>query len=241
MMWTESLKLAHIESGRSVRRHSFFAGLLTGFMTPNMLGNFVGRAYYFDGVYAAEITGLTFFTNFSQFLSTILFGVAGLFLLDTTAYVPPPLRLFAFLMVPVLLLFYFFFERLVPDRIIKWDFHSLKNHLKGAFRFKLYMLLLALLRHLIFSGQLLLMLMCFGVKAEPQLVAGIWIVYLLTMLAPSLFFGKIGIKEAVSILVLSSLGVNQLAILSASMSIWILNTLAPVVLALLILKQRGFK
>lgn len=240
-MWTESLKLAQIDSGRSVRRHAFFAGLLTGFMTPNMLGNFLGRAFYFDRTHAAEITGLTFYTNFSQLLSTVLFGIAGFNLLDTSAYVPPFLKLFSFSIVPFLLLLYFFFERLIPNRFFRWEFVSLKIHLKGAFLFKINMLLLALLRHLIFSTQLVLMLMCFGISLMPEHIAGVWIVYLLTMLAPSLFLGKIGIKETIAVLVLGSMGVNQLAILCASLSIWLLNTLSPVLLALVVVKQRGLK
>ena len=50
------------------------------------------------------------------------------------------------------------------------------------------------------------MLNAFGAEWNLILIAAIWQVYLITMLAPSLFLGKIGVKESIALFVLGGLG-----------------------------------
>ena len=55
-------------------RNSFFAGLITGLLTPNMVGNFVGRLYYFHKDSRLAITSLTLVSNYAQFIVTLTLG-----------------------------------------------------------------------------------------------------------------------------------------------------------------------
>jgi uncharacterized membrane protein YbhN (UPF0104 family) len=65
----------------------------------------------------------------------------------------------------------------------------------------------------------------------------IWQVYLLTMLIPSMFFGKIGVRESVALFVLTGIGMNEFAVLFASLVIWFVNSLSPAILGLIICKN----
>ncbi len=82
------------------------------------------------------------------------------------------------------------------------------------------------------------MLHAFGVEWNFYLITAIWQVYLLTMLVPSLFLGKIGVRESIALLVLSSLGINEVSILVASTLIWLINTLSPALVGLVICRKR---
>lgn len=85
------------------------------------------------------------------------------------------------------------------------------------------------------------MLIAFGAPWSWELVAAIWQVYLLTMLAPSLFLGKIGVKESIALFVLSTMGLNEASVLFASLSIWLLNTVFPALFGLVVCRNRTFE
>ena len=49
------------------------------------------------------------------------------------------------------------------------------------------------------------MLVAFGADWSFELIAAIWQAYLLTMIAPSLILGKVGVKESIALFVLATL------------------------------------
>ena len=107
---------------------SFFAGIITGMITPNMQGNFIGRIYYFPRKVRLPITLLTLTANLGQFCVTVILGISALFLLgNTTIYS----WLLPSILLGIALFFYFGFEKIKP-------FHK---------RFKWYKRLQELLQH----------------------------------------------------------------------------------------------
>lgn len=74
LKWETSIRLIDQKMNKPTKLQSFFAGVVTGLITPNMLGNFIGRLYYFERDKRAIVTALTMVSNFGQFLASFIFG-----------------------------------------------------------------------------------------------------------------------------------------------------------------------
>lgn len=241
--WLVTLKAIEIKADQRIKIHSFFAGLVTGLLTPNMIGNFIGRFYYFDRKHRANITAFTVLSNIGQFLASITFGAVSVVWLGKLLVWQDEERLMYALLIIVVVSYLFFFY---IDNFLRFFKRmkfgaSFKQLLKKSPWFRSQILLLSYSRFVIFTLQFLLMLVAFGAHWSLELIAAIWQVYLLTMIAPSLILGKVGVKESIALFVLATLNVNEVAILFASLSIWLLNTVSPALLGLLICRNKSWK
>jgi hypothetical protein len=228
------ISVAYVSETESVKKiqHSFLAGIITGMLSPNMLGNFVGRIFYFHRSFRMDLIILTTLSNFSQFIWSMVFGLLGIAVISYNEYTLV-FWIGAFLII-LLLSFYFLFENymLRLPFLKKWirRFSSFQFN----YRIKNSFLLWSGLRHVIFSLQFLFMLHFFNVELNFALVFWIWQVYFWVTLSPSLFLGKIVIRESIAIWVLSSAGVEAGPVILASLSIWILNLFIPTIFSLLL-------
>lgn len=239
LMWKATIRTASIEVEKTTKIQSFFAGILTGLVTPNMIGNFLGRMYYFRSEDRIAITTLTLYTNLAQFVVTLLFGVASICLFEELS-LKVDFKVsqgVIFAAAVIILVFYFTAPRIVRSTGIS-RLQEFSDYTQGRTSFKLEVLGYATIRFLIFTSQFALFLFAFGVDLNWKLLLGIWQVYLITMLFPSLFLGKVGIKESVSIFILGAIGVNEYAALFASLALWLINTISPAVLGLVICRKR---
>ncbi len=240
LIWKQSLKRSEIDYSKKQLIHSFFAGIVTGLLTPNMVGNFIGRVYYFDSKDRTVLTGLTLYGNHAHFVTSLMFGAVSLLFVDRAIWESYLAVLLWPLLLVILLgvLIYFFPEKIIPGSWTKWRINELREVLaknkKMAFLFLWY----TGIRFIIFSTQFFLVLIAFGVQAGPDLFFSIWLIYFITLSAPSLFLGKLGIKESISIFVLSGLGIDPLIVLVSSLYIWLLNTFSPALLGLIITRNR---
>lgn len=94
------------------------------------------------------------------------------------------------------------------------------------------LLLISALRFFVFSLQFLLVLTAFGATFSLDIFYAIIIVYFFTTLTPSLFMGKLFIRENYALFVLAPFVDNQLIILLASFSVWIINLALPALVGL---------
>lgn len=240
LMWAHILKLIGLDQDRKRKINSFFAGLITGMLTPNMIGNFVGRLYYYEKEHRLKITGLTLLSNFAQFVTSLGFGSLALFL-TVDKYFPEhryKLTIGAALVLLFSIALYFIGEVVVKKEEARWGLHELREIVRKDKMFRVRLLGLSVLRFFIFSTQFYLILKAFDPSIDLSMIINIWVVYLLTMLTPSLFLGKLGIKESVALFVLSFSGVNEYAVLFTSLLIWFVNSLSPAVLALFICRKK---
>lgn len=240
MQWKITLKVMDLASDRKRTIHSFFAGLLTGMLTPNMAGNFIGRFYYFDKEHRGTITFLTILSNFSQLLATLLFGVIAVFAVGEIYQIGDSWQLKSLFIFgcTVALFVYFFIEK--PLRWFKrTSFLAMSQTiLKKHPRFRWDLIWWSMARFLVFTIQSSLVLHSFGETWSVELILAIWQVYLITIMVPSLFLGKLGVKEVISLSILGALGLNEYSIIFASLIIWFVNSMAPALLGLLICDRR---
>lgn len=238
--WTVTLRSMEIQTTQQVKVQSFFAGIVTGLVTPNMIGNFIGRFYYFDKSKRGLITAFTMLSNFGQFLASMTFGAISILAVGKILFweEASDFVYILFLIIVFSYLVYFFIDNFLRH-FRKIVFAIEFRRLLKKFRwFRTQVLFLSFGRFVIFTLQFSLMLHAFGADWNLLLIAAIWQVYLLTMIAPSLFLGKVGVKESIALFVLSSLGLNEVSILFSTTLIWLVNTMFPGLVGLIVCRKK---
>lgn len=237
--WKLTVDIVAPKTSRFIVNQSFFAGLVTGMLTPNMIGNFIGRFYYFSRDKRSSIILFTLLCNYTQFLASLTFGWVAVLAVGDLIVLSTDHAVVAWLgigLIPAFLLFFFvdgMLYRIRPKAYLM-RFRSL---LKSNSGYRPTILVLGFLRFFVFTFQFSLVLYSFGTEWSMETVLAIWQVYLLTMLVPSLVLGKIGVKESISLFVLGGIGMNQFAVLFSSLIIWTVNSLSPALLGLIICKR----
>lgn len=242
--WKYTLNTIGTASTPTVRLRSFLSGFLTGFLTPNLLGNFIGRMFYFKRAFRPSIILLTLLSNAAQFIASILFGALGILWIGFPAVIPSEyisfVYLFCILSVLVAVILYFYAERLPisflhRNKYIQKTAENLKNSPSLRWQFIAW----SLFRHFVFSLQYYLLLKSFGLPVSFSWFASIWQVFLWTTLIPSVWFGKIGIRESVAVVLLTPLCNEPFYILSASVVLWIINQAFPSVAGIPFLTKKS--
>jgi hypothetical protein len=223
-----------LEVSRKIFWKSFSAGMISGMLTPNMLGNFIGRNLYFQRKNRPSLIVLTLWSNHAQFVCSVFFGLFSiLFLWKVPFQGPPTFIVLSFIALATISgLFYFFGEHLAyaffPKR--RWIRHfRVFDHSPGL---KVRLFMLSSLRHLIFTLQFMLVLYAFGIDFSLSILFWTWQTYLWVTLAPSLFLGKLVVRESVNVWVLTAAGMPASIIVLASLVTWIGNLFVPTLIAI---------
>ena len=241
MKWKLTLLTIGTDSDKKTRVQSFFAGIVTGILTPNMIGNFIGRFYYFERKHRSQIITFTLLCNFAAFIASVTLGTLAVLFMGRIFVLKESNQLVTWLFACVLIayIFYFFIDNLLA-RFRKKEFaYNFKKILRDNRWYRVKILGLSYSRFIIFTLQFSLMLHAFGAELNFILIGSIWQVYLITMLVPSLFLGKIGVKEAIALEILGQLDINDFSILFASLIIWFVNTISPALIGFIICRDKA--
>lgn len=232
MKWRLILSTLHIETSTKTRIRSYLAGTVTGFITPNMLGNFIGRMFYFKRTERPYIILLTLYSNASQFIASLFFGFVALLLVgfhDTSFPVGiTTLLVFSLLGIMFLFMLYFQlenvpFQGLQKKRWVK----RLQEIFREHSTFRIHLLSLSFGRHFVFSIQYFLTLLAFGIEPHVELIFWIWQVYFWSTLLPSFWLGKLFIRESMALWVLGEITGEPAIVLVSSVSLWFINQSLP--------------
>ncbi|MDX1349553.1 MAG: lysylphosphatidylglycerol synthase domain-containing protein [Putridiphycobacter sp.] len=212
---------------------SVLAGLATGLITPNRLGNFIGRLAYIDSKHHLQATINTQVGNLAQFIVTI---TAGLFGLSAVAQMFLPT---SFVWIPIIMLIVASTLYFRPKLIIKLplgsklyatyskeidDLASLPTVLKWR------VLLFSLLRYLIFIVQYICLYRVFGIETDPLLIALLSAsTFLITTVIPGIFMGKLLVRESAAVFVFGWIGLPVQTIVAVSFLMWLINLALPAV------------
>ncbi len=216
---------------------SYLAGVLTGFLTPSLLGNFIGRMYYYPRKKRTQIIVLTLLGNGAQFLASISFGLLAVALLgQEQLHIPRFNSSIALGIIALMLFVYFLFEK-SPIPIQKWKTKIIPL-LAGTQKLRLQILLLSLLRYFVFSLQYSLLFHAFGIPFSRDLVLWVWQIYFWSTLAPSLWLGKLFIRESIALWILLPIIGHPEIILLSSVSLWVINHGVTALIALPFFKKQ---
>ncbi len=229
--------------GRSLR--AVLVGLTLGFATPNRVGDYAGRLLEMPGKRLPAL-GAVWLGRYCQLVATVLAGAAGLLFFGLKFYlagypaaqiglVATALVLGAAVVLPV------YQARLLLALLGLW--RPLRRFRPALAVLPTYsaraitaVLGLSGLRYAVFCAQFLLLLRAYGVQVPPgPALAGVAGTFLLKSLVPSLnALADVGVRELSATHLFGLLGQPALPVLSASLSLWVINIALPSAAGLLL-------
>ncbi|WP_434801886.1 hypothetical protein [Flavihumibacter fluvii] len=232
---------------------AILAGIAFAVNTPNRIGEYGGRILYLPEGKRIQAVSLTLIGSYSQLLATLLMGSAGLWLfyfglpgINPDANISSYgiwIRLLCLVISTITVLLLFIYLRIswlvrwvekIP-RIEKWVKALLViDHL--PVRILLRVLGWSLLRYVVFVIQYILLLQIFNVTNDSWTAWWlISILFLALAIIPTIAMAELGIRGKLAIELFGWVSTNQLGIISATLSIWMVNLVIPAILGSLLI------
>ncbi len=219
--------LRPISLGEAVKQ--VLAGLTAGLFTPNGVGEYAGKALYFDKKETKKIVFLNLICNGIQMILTVIFGVFGLLYFNAQYNVITQKSITILFGICFLLFAVLFFSKKVTVKgySIEKLIHKINEIPKSIHQKNM---LLAILRYLVFSHQYYFLFLAFDVDL-PYLIlmSVITSVYFLASALPTFQFLDFAVKGSVAVYFFGILGVNEWVVVFVSTLMWLLNVVLPVI------------
>lgn len=214
------------------------AGHTTAIVTPNKLGEYGAKAYFYKNDNPKKIMGLNFIANAHQLLATLFFGSFGLYYyLQQHAQLPFHSQSVIVFYGAFIFLGSVFILKTKSGKKFLYHFREigLKTHLLTA--------LYAHIRYIVFSTQFFLILNSFEPEiAYLQVAPVIWCMYLIASFIPTFSIIDFAIKGSVALLLFSSFPVEEFSIISSALLMWAFNFGIPAFLGMyFISRARPYK
>ena len=209
--------LKPISLGESTKQ--VLGALTAGIFTPNGLGEYAGKALYFDKKKTKKIIFLNLICNGIQMILTVVFGTIGLFFLGYWKW-----SLTIILLAIAFCLTAFFTKNIkIKGYSIQKLVHKINEipkriHQKNN--------LLALCRYLVFSHQYYFLFLAFDVDLPYlTMMATIATVYFLASSLPSFQFLDFAVKGSMAVFFFGKLGVNEWIVVFISTLMWFVKVI----------------
>ena len=206
-------------------------GALTlALFTPNGIGEYAGKALFFEKVKTKKIIFLNLICNGIQLVLTIIFGVFGLLYFNTNFNIISYTTVFILLGICVLTFGFFFMTKSIKFKgySIEKLLHKVNELPKSVHQKNIF---LGVLRYATFSHQYYFLFLLFDIQIPYfLLMATITSVYFLASSLPTFQFLDFAIKGSVAVYFFGLLGVNEWIVVFISFLMWFLNTVIPVVI-----------
>lgn len=198
--------------------------LTAGIFTPNGLGEYAGKALFFEKIKTKKIIFLNLICNGIQMVLTVVFGTIGLLVLGYWKWALSLIFISCGLWVVSILVKEIKIKGYSISKLI-----SKINEIPKAIHQK--NILLGTCRYLVFSHQYYFLFLAFDVDLPYiTLIATIAVVYFLASSLPSFQFLDFAVKGSVAVFFFDKLGVNEWIVVFISMLMWFLNVVLPVVI-----------
>jgi hypothetical protein len=198
--------------------------LTAGIFTPNGVGEYAGKALFYEKSKAKKIVFLNLICNGIQLILSVFFGVLGLLYLGFKIWV------LAILGVCIGLFMIYFFSKKIKIKGYSTEtlFHKMNEIPK---RIHQKNILLAVSRYLVFSHQYYFLFLAFDVQLPYlTLMATIAAVYFLASSLPSFQFLDFAVKGSVAVYFFGLLNINEWIVIFISTLMWFLNIVLPVII-----------
>jgi hypothetical protein len=235
------LKMPFIRAFRSV-----VSGVAFTMITPNRMGEFIGRVFYVPDGNRIRAAALTLVGSASQLIITLFGGAIGLLVLrhylisHTTQLQGVSILwlngLFAgtvFILL-IILLFYFRISWLIKiiDKIPQFSGYAyyIQPLEEVGTRELSKILLFSGLRYSVFIIQYWLLFKLFNVQVLSwQLISAVTVLFLVLAVVPTIALAELGIRSKASIALFSIFSTNTIGILAATAAIWLINIIFPAI------------
>ncbi len=212
-------KISLLEATKQV-----LGSLTAGIFTPNGVGEYAGKAFFFEKIKIKKIVFLNLICNGIQLIITVLFGTIGLWILG-----------YRFWVLLLLIVFMGFWVLGFGLKKIKIKDYSIEKLIQKINKIPKTIhqknILLGVCRYLVFSHQYYFLFIAFDVHLPYlTMMATIAVVYFLASSMPSFQFLDFAVKGSVAVYFFGILGVNEWIVVFISTLMWFLNVVLPVVM-----------
>jgi len=200
------------------------AALTLGVFTPVGVGEYAGKALYFDKKDTKKIIFLNLICNGIQIVATGVFGILGMLLLGYWLW---SFGIIAITM--AFLLFSYITKQIKIKGYSTADLLDSINEIPKKIHRKNF--LLGMCRYLVFSHQYYFLFLAFDVDLSyTTLMATITTVYFLASVIPSFQFLDFALKGSLAVYFFGILGVNEWVVVFVTTLMWFLNIVLPVII-----------
>ena len=226
---------------------AIMSGLTLGIMTPARIGEYGGRVLYVkaENNWKAVIT--TFVTSISQNLVNLTVGSCSAiafvyfnFGLDHMLLIASLFFVFVLTLITYTLYFHIdSLKKFLKKISLPFLSDAISKHLKVLKLFsKLDLLkvsIWSLIRYIVYSSQFILLLYFFGVEGSfGMLFLGVSTVFLIQSMMPLPPMLNVFARSEIALIVWGIFSINEIAIISSSFGLWIINLLIPAFVGLLL-------
>ena len=204
--------------------------LTAGLFTPNGVGEYAGKALFFEKSKAKKVIFLNLICNGIQMILSVVFGLFGLLYFNANYNIITTKTVSILFGICFLLFGILFFSKKINIKgySIEKLIHKINEIPKSIHQKNIY---LAVCRYLIFSHQYYFLFLAFDVDL-PYLIlmATIASVYFLASSLPTFQFLDFAVKGSVAVYFFGILGVNEWIVVFISTLMWFLNVVLPVII-----------
>jgi hypothetical protein len=236
-------KISFFEAYRGV-----LVGLALATTTPLMIGDYVGKIWMLRTDRRLESIGAILLGNSIQTFVSLLFGTVSyvaFIWLNRDTYFWIHVYLVCTLIVSMIFGFWavsnrhkinFLFDRFKFFRLFRKYLAVFQNYSLSEIR---QILLIGICRYLVFTTQFIILLIVFDIQLPiPTLFYGVCLIFLSRTLASTLsFIGDLSVRELTSLYYFSHFAVSALTISTATLMIWLINVLFPIIIGVFFIWQ----
>ena len=198
--------------------------LTAGLFTPNGVGEYAGKALFFEKSKAKKIVFLNLICNGIQMILSIIFGTIGLWILGYKFWV----MVISLCFLGFWVLAFGLKKLTIKGYSIEKLIHKINEIPKAIHQKNIF---LAVCRYLIFSHQYYFLFLAFDVDLPYfTMMAAIASVYFLASSLPTFQFLDFAVKGSVAVYFFGILGVNEWIVVFISTLMWFLNVVLPVII-----------
>jgi hypothetical protein len=221
---------------------SVWYGVSVGLLTPNRVGEPIGRMYMVKSENRGKAGVMAVLCGMSQQFATIFFGAIGLILMYGSVNVLPDqfsnpivnILLGIITIITVVLVFKIdsISRLLAKNRFVKRMLGGESVDLKIPHSDPVKLIILSIVRYFVFSTQFVLILLFFGYdNSVVQVYYAIFATYLFASAVPSFALGEAGVRTSFALVFIGGIWGNIAAVTVATLLLWILNVALPGLIA----------
>ena len=216
---------------------AIFTGITVSTFTPNRIGEYGGRVFCLEQGDRIKAVFITVLCSMSQLLVTILYGSISLFILFDEILIDKTfLSVSLLILLNLFLLFSYFNISHIVNFLGKFKLiNSFKKYLEVLVMYNFKDLLIAFIysntRYFIFSLQFIILLHVFGINISfMDAILSVMLIFFFITITPTITIAEIGVRGSVAIFVLGLFSSNDIAILSSTTLLWLINLIIPAII-----------
>lgn len=202
--------------------------LTAGLFTPNGLGEYAGKAMFFEKSKTKKIVFLNLICNGIQMILSIVFGIFGLLYFNSNYNIITSKSVLILFGICLLLFGILFVSKKINIKgySIEKLIHKINEIPKSIHTKNIF---LAVCRYVVFSHQYYFLFLAFDVDLPYfTMMATIASVYFLASSLPTFQFLDFAVKGSIAVYFFGILGVNEWIVVFISTLMWFLNVVLPV-------------